>query len=242
MSRLGEQYITREGYKVEIVKYFNSRDVSVKFEDGFILNYLLYSNIKTGQIKNYNHPSIYGKGYIGYGLYKPSSEGIKDPAYKIWSHILERCYSKQQHLNFPTYTDVTITSEWLNYQNFAKWFYEESNYAEGWEIDKDILSDENNKIYSPETCIFVPKEINSLVAFKKTSKNNLPVGITYRRGKYEARVQLNKKSKFLGNFENLETAYEVYKVEKIKIIRDIVLKYENILPQKVITTLKKLNV
>lgn len=35
-------------------------------------------------------------------------------------------------------------------------------HMEGWHLDKDILL-KGNKVYSPETCAFVPAKINSLL-------------------------------------------------------------------------------
>ena len=39
---------------------------------------------------------------------------------------------------------------------------------QGWQLDKDILL-KGNKIYSPDTCCFVPQEINSIAV---DSNNN----------------------------------------------------------------------
>ena len=71
--------------------------------------------------------------------------------------ILERGYSKLWKEKHPTYENVYVCEEWHNFQNFAKWYY--NNYysinEERMEIDKDILY-KNNKVYSPDTCIIVP--------------------------------------------------------------------------------------
>lgn len=45
------------------------------------------------------------------------------------------------------------------FSNFAEWF--DKHHVEGWELDKDILVS-GNRTYSPETCCFVPHEINVL--------------------------------------------------------------------------------
>ena len=109
-------------------------------------------------IKNPYHPAVYGIGYIGEG------EGEKGRVYNIWKKVLQRCYSKEYHIKKPTYIGCSVVKEWLNFQNFAKWY--KKNYKpetmEGWHLDKDILV-KGNKIYSPETCCFVPADINSLL-------------------------------------------------------------------------------
>ena len=59
--------------------------------------------------------------------------------------------------------DCSVYEGWHNFQNFAKWY--EDNYYEIEEeqmhLDKDILV-KGNKVYSPDTCVFVPETINGL--------------------------------------------------------------------------------
>lgn len=70
---------------------------------------------------------------------------------------LRRCYNKKSK-GYSTYgaKGVHVCDEWLYFSNFKKWFDE--NYVDGLCIDKDIknILDENgNRYYSPESCIFV---------------------------------------------------------------------------------------
>jgi hypothetical protein len=71
--------------------------------------------------------------------------------------MMMRCYSLKWSSKFPTYKDCIVDERWHNFQIFGEWF--EENYVEGFELDKDILG-KSSKIYSPETCCFVPQEIN----------------------------------------------------------------------------------
>jgi hypothetical protein len=57
ISRIGEKYITTEGYNIEIVKYVDSKNCDIRFDDGLIIN-AQYHNIKKGQVKNPNHIHI----------------------------------------------------------------------------------------------------------------------------------------------------------------------------------------
>ena len=43
-------------------------------------------------------------------------------------------------------------------------------------LDKDILI-KGNKIYSQDTCIFVPKAINSLFTNRKRFRGEYPIGV-----------------------------------------------------------------
>ena len=67
----------------------------------------------------------------------------------------------------------------------------------GWELDKDIL-EKGNKTYSPETCCFVPRVINSL--YKTNYKNDKDCKIIAEEWKtkidprvYHALIKYNKK-------------------------------------------------
>lgn len=105
--------------------------------------------------------SAYGVGYIGEGAYKISFKRVFYPHYIYWRTMMKRCYSDHFHTQFPTYKDCSVVKDWHNFQNFAKW-YDENYYEIGEEmmhLDKDILV-KGNKVYSPETCVFVPQSIN----------------------------------------------------------------------------------
>lgn len=82
-----------------------------------------------------------------------------EQAKKFWCRMIRRCYSDNLHKQHPTYSDCSVCEDWLFFSNFAEWF--DKHHVEGWELDKDILVS-GNRTYSPETCCFVPHEINVL--------------------------------------------------------------------------------
>ena len=106
-------------------------------------------------------------------------------------------------------------------------------------LDKDILI-KNNKIYSPDTCIFVPQRINEL--FIKTNKlrGNLPIGVSYLKNinKFQANCKTFTKrgsasySNYLGCFKTPLEAFNVYKQFKEKYIKQVADEYKNKIPQK----------
>lgn len=85
--------------------------------------------------------------------------------YTIWKAMLQRCYDNRLKEKLPTYQECYVCEEWKYLSNFKKWYDE--HYVEGWHLDKDILM-QGNKFYSPETCCFVPFEIN--VLFRRRTK------------------------------------------------------------------------
>lgn len=97
--------------------------------------------------------------------------------YNTWIGMLERCFSKKHQEKHPTYKGCTVCDEWKLLSNFKKW-YDKQHYLEGWHLDKDILVP-NNKIYSPETCRFVPSKINNLLTTCGKSRGKHLIGATW---------------------------------------------------------------
>ena len=69
----------------------------------------------------------------------------------------------------------------------------------------------------------------------KSVRGKVPIGITYRNGKYEVRVNdyiCRNQRIDLGHFDNVEDAFNSYKVEKEKIIKNVADKYKLYIPNK----------
>ena len=159
--------------------------------------------------------------------------------------MLKRCYDPYYLNKRPTYRDCVVCKEWHNFQNFAKW-YEENYYevsGERMELDKDILI-KNCKIYSPQTCIFVPNKINILFA-KGDTKKTLPTGVFPNKSRFQARCRIydyeDNKSKdiYLGNFATPEEAFLIYKNFKEIHIKEIADMYKKIIPIKLYEAMYK---
>ena len=145
---------------MEIIRYKNVHDIDIKFSDGVVVNNQ-YSNFLKGTILNHNIPNHLGIGYIGYGKYKSRINREKTEEYIKWSSMLTRCYSKKLKQR-ENYIGCTVCEEWLNFQNFAEWYDNHKYYIpniESLDLDKDIKF-KGNKIYSPNTCILIPKRLN----------------------------------------------------------------------------------
>lgn len=212
---LKEIHITNEGYEVEIIEYFNNKNCTIKFKDSqkTILKNISLINLKVGCVKNPNHKSVCGIGYLGIGKYKAKVGGSITKEYGIWGAMLKRCYNKRQQKLQPTYVDCLVDERWHDFQNFAKWH--EENYKphmEDWHLDKDLLL-KGNKTYSPDTCCLIPREINTLF---KTSNKELPLGVIEHKntGKYVAQINKDGRKIHIGVFNTVEEAFEAYKVEK----------------------------
>lgn len=149
--------------------------------------------------------------------------------YKIWRNMLERCYCEKTQQKFPTYKGCTVCEEWHLFSNFKKWFHD--NYIEGWELDKDIMIIDN-KVYSPDTCCFVPREINSFLRRSGVNKHSCiyPAG----KGKFRVVLSIDKKHCSLGAFSSFEEAKTVRDEAFKKKLHKVINKYADLLPQRVI--------
>lgn len=147
---------------------------------------------------------------------KPSILGkqIKHPAYRAWSHMLQRCYNTKVKEERPSYIGVTCCKEWLLFTNFAKWFKE--NYIVGYHLDKDLLV-KDNLIYSPYTCIFIPQNINSFILLRDKCSGSLPIGVSKSGSKYVSYIKDGcGHSMYLGSFNTPEQAHQAWQKAKLE--------------------------
>jgi hypothetical protein len=221
-DKTGEMHSTYEGDRVEIIDYKDAKNCTVKFTDETILYGMQYGHIVRGMIKNPNYKSLFNTGFIGIGNYKVSFKRKVTKLYSNWKGIIERCHSEKYQESHPNYKSCSVDDRWHNYQIFAEWM--ENNYnpktMQGWDLDKDILK-KGNKIYSPETCCFVPKEINGIFKSSKKQRGELPIGVTTRCNRFIASCMINGRIKHIGTFNTVEQAFQAYKFEKEKEIRRV---------------------
>jgi len=134
--------------------------------------------------------------------------------YSIWARMFKRCYSDKYHAEYPTYIDCTVCAEWVSFIAFRAWMMEQD--WEGKDLDKDIIKP-GNKVYSPDTCAFVDRKINTLVGGKPP--RDLPLGVFLTdTGKYQAECEVDGKRCYLGRFDDKYEAGRVYSEFKAKVI------------------------
>lgn len=145
-------------------------------------------------------------------------------SYHVWREIIRRCYDEKYRKRYQTYQDVKICKEWMSFSLFKKWFDE--NYIDGYVLDKDIISGKKNKIYSPETCCFVPPSLNSLLTRRNKLRGAYPIGV-YRQknGTFSASIRKYGKSVHLGIYKTIEEAFEAYKQAKETYIKEVAQSY-----------------
>ena len=221
---------TNEGYEIEIIEYRGYYNCIIKlYTDENKTSFLLVDKplkiFKKGEIKNPYHKSVMGVGFVGEGLYKPSKDNKDTKEYTRWYCMLRRCYDKKYQEKHPTYKGCTVDERWHNFQVFAEWH--ERNYnletMQGWHLDKDIVCKEC-KIYSPETCMFLPKEINNL--FKEGKNLN---SVRKKGNRFLSYLSINNKQEYLGSFYSKEEAKKCSKDRKLLYVAEIIEKFKDVL-------------
>ena len=237
-ERVGEARMMNCGETAIIVNYACYNDITVQFKSTGELVKTTYQSFKNGFVKSRFTPSVYDVGIIGNEKTKDENGKIIK-SYSVWNSMLRRCYSDKEQKKYPTYRGCCVCEEWHNYSNFKNWFNNNYYEIEGEQmcLDKDILV-KGNKIYSPDTCVFVPQDINKLFTKCNKIRGKLPIGVTFRKdkNKYQAQCRIfnNGKSqqKYLGSYNTINDAFNAYKQFKEKYIKQVADEYKNKIPDK----------
>lgn len=137
------------------------------------------------------------------------------PYYRTWTNMLDRAYSDKYKQRQPTYRDVTVCEEWHSFMRFRAWMVEQD--WEGKELDKDILF-QGNKVYSPDTCVFVDKAVNLFLTDCAASRGEWPLGVCWheRGKKFMSRCcnPFTNEPEYLGLFHCQNQAHLAWKARK----------------------------
>ena len=163
------------------------------------------------------------------------------PFYRVWGSMLERVYSKKHLEKYPTYKDCTVCDDWLTFSNFKAWM--EQQDWEDKQLDKDLLFP-GNKLYSPETCVFISGVINKFLTESCATRGLYPIGVSFkqRNSKYSASVNnpFTGKREHLGLFTCPIKAHSAWRKRKlelacqladlqtdVRVIKALIVRYEN---------------
>lgn len=136
------------------------------------------------------------------------------PFYRLWVSMLQRCYSPTRQLRCPTYVGCSVAPEWHHLSAFIRWA--EQQDWQGKELDKDLLMP-GNKVYGPDTCVFVSRQVNLFLTDRARHRSHHGLGVDYQpdKGKYRAQCgQLGGGQARLGYFDTPEEAHEAWRTEK----------------------------
>lgn len=134
------------------------------------------------------------------------------PFYARWSHMINRCYGVRS--KNPSYKGCTVCEEWRYFSKFRAWM-EPQNW-EGKELDKDLICP-GNKVYAPELCTFVSKEINAFLTDRRNHRGDYKIGVAKYHNKYRAYISNQKGGMlYLGLYGTEDEAFNAWLTEKLK--------------------------
>ncbi len=163
---------------------------------------------------------VFGVGFND-GKYPAKVNGKTIKEYNLWCGLLERCYCPKLQKKRPTYIGCLVSENFKSYSYFYDWVQKQIGFGEkGFQLDKDLIF-KGNKLYSEETCLFLPSELNSLLTTRKAARGILPVGVSANGNGFQAGCCTDKTSlsRYLGRFNTPELAFQAYKQAKEDFIK-----------------------
>ena len=144
------------------------------------------------------------------------------PYYQTWADMLRRCYSTKYQEKYPTYKGCSVLDSWLKFTNFKNWMM-----TQDWEdkcLDKDLLF-VGNKVYSPETCVFISNMVNTFTTECRAAREECLVGVSWHKptGKFRAQCSnpFSGEREYLGLFTCEQEAHEVWLKRKLELADEL---------------------
>ena len=219
---VGKVYKSKSSGDFKIVKYNDSKNVEIRFLKTRFEMTVELGSIRKGEVKDPYSPSVYGVGITG-TKYQPKINGVNTKEYELWTGMLKRCYSDTYKKKQPTYEGCKVSENFKSYEYFYEWCNSKVGFdVKGFDLDKDLLI-KGNKVYSENTCIFIPREINTLLVKRESSRGKHLIGVYWCKTNkaFKAQVRKNKgKSEWLGSFKTEIEAFNTYKTAKESFIKE----------------------
>ena len=167
-------------------------------------------------------------GYIT-TKYEYNSDGSKTriwicPYFSKWTGVKNR-------VNRNSTKNITVCEGWLYFSNFKEWMLDKD--WEGKELDKDLgsyLQGGKDRVYSPETCHFIPKYLNTfLAAIMVYLDGDRTQGANYQedRDSWLCQVRVDGKKRFIGRFSLQCQANKAWHEYKSKLFLEEIHKHKD---------------
>jgi thymidylate synthase len=124
------------------------------------------------------YPSVAGVGFIG--GYKIETD-LDRNLYKVWSHMLDRCYNKKcKEYDFYAKKGIFVCNRWFSFERFVEDVQRLPNWREkkiapkNYQLDKDYY---HSNCYSPDTCTWLLNSENRKYQKKNFKQSRLPLPI-----------------------------------------------------------------
>lgn len=115
------------------------------------------------------------------------------------------------------------------FSGVREWYYERFHLINGEkpQLDKDWIV-YGNKVYSPDTCELVPRQINTCILGKGNASDNTTLGaVKTRYGLYQPKIAMYGKIQYIGTFPTKEEAMRAYYNAKVNYIHTLADKYKD---------------
>lgn len=176
----------------------------------------------------------------GVGVNDFKLEGIKSAGtveHRLWSSMIARCYGSKACSS--TYRGCTVSDNFKSLKFFHNWvnnqvgflFADENGLS--WQLDKDIIG--NGKQYSEDICCFVPRKLNTLMAYNKPSNTGIP-GVHFKTNDkkfYAGCCDGDGVSRFIGAYKDKTDAFMAYKERKEQVVRMYAKEYAGLVDDRV---------
>lgn len=155
---------------------------------------------------------------------------VRCPFHARWSNLTGRVLNVYDR----SYDSSQIVEDWLTFSNFKAWM--EQQDWEGKELDKDILV-KGNQVYGPDTCVFVPRRLNTLLNTQRLINKNSLLGVNYSKPSKDMINSLSKpwraqvssfdqrQQLYLGCYATQEEAHYVWQIAKSKELEKAIVWY-----------------
>ena len=236
----GAVFKTNNYGDVEVTEYIDSHNITVKFLNTGAIKNTTASALTTGILKDSEVHDTHKYGVMD--IPNELQKGKPKPReYSIWNGIRQRCYNENNRDNPMSYKGIKMSDNFKLYSYFKEWCHKQIGFNEdGWHLDKDILV-KGNKVYSEDTCCFVPPEINCTITNNKSVRGQFPQGVTYNRTKtrYRAKIRRGAKLESLGTYDTPEEAFYAYKPIKEACIKSLAEKWKDKIDPRVYESLMR---
>lgn len=238
-ENIGRILFNRKNEAFKIIGVVDDEFYLIEFQDEFKhVRKMRRDKLSLRSVANPFHRGTSGIGYIGIGPY--SSTGLGKEAYAVWCKIFQRVgNTKVPKLH--TYVDCSVNVVWDCFQNFAEWFYTNPYYQPGWHVDKDMAII-GNRVYGPETCCFLPRELNGFQTSRIAKDTGLPRRVHKNYNKYYFIIAIDGKNELHCGYTNPEDASIGYQAAKIEEAKRLAIRYEGKVDPRVIYNLNNFRV
>lgn len=228
LVKVGEVYPTKSG-TLTVLEYVRATKILIQHNDehGFKM-WTQADRIRKGGVRNPYEKLEDGYSFTGYGYCCTIPKEIRNELLSRWRGVVDRTLSPTYHVpnRRNSYEDVTLCEEWYNFQNFCRFCVENKYYHRDFHLDKDLLV-RGNKIYSPETCCFLPQYLNVVISINYETGNGLPVGVNRKNNYYEATISYRGKRKRIGAYPTSEEASVAYVEAKEAYVKELTLEWKD---------------